>query len=62
MQRQNHQQQLIKLEELEDEHSIFNQMRMMMDAVTRDRTISTDLTNQVTLERTVISDLANKIK
>ena len=60
--RQYHQQRLIEPEESEDEHSVFNQVRTMMDEIRRDRAIITDLANQVTPERIVVSDLANKMK
>ena len=61
-QRHQHQQQQNEQEESDNEHSIFNQVRTMMDEIKRDRAIITDIANQVTIERTVISNLADKMK
>ena len=61
-QQHQHQQRLSEQEESEGEHSVFNQVRMMMNQIKRDQASITDIPNQVTIERTVISDIADEME
>ena len=46
----------------DDEHNIFNQVKLIVDQVAREQTTVTNLANQVTLNRTLITDLAHQVE